>query len=56
MSDKSEQKKRDQLLELEEEDVDSIPIVELSLGDEGKATSERGIGIYSTVPALYLEQ
>lgn len=50
MSDKSEQKKRDQLLELEEEDVDSIPIVELSLGDdEGRRQVGEDSRVYSTV-------
>ncbi|CAO3581359.1 unnamed protein product [Absidia cylindrospora] len=36
MSDKSEQKRRDQLLELDEEELDAIPIVELSLDDKGE--------------------
>ncbi|SAM07132.1 hypothetical protein [Absidia glauca] len=67
MSDKSEQKKRDQLLELEEEDVDSIPIVELSLGDEGdrsmkakkskKGTKKRNhTRIPTPPPPIYAEE
>ncbi|CAO3623045.1 unnamed protein product [Cunninghamella echinulata] len=63
MSDKSEKKKQERLLELEE-DVDSIPIVQLSLDDIGrksknkksKGGKKRSTRVQTPPPPVYAEE